>query len=366
MAVGTLAILGSGETAPNMVRVYRDLLADLSPRRGVMLDSSFGFQENVPQLTAKIVDYFATSLGLEIEPASLLDVTATTELQRAAFLEQVESSSFVFAGPGSPSYAMHQWGPVGLGDSLIKVLAGGGVVCFASAAALTLGHFTAPIYELYKVGERPFWIDGLNVLGRFGIDCVVIPHYDNAEGQNHDTRFCYLGERRLLALESMLEPDVATLGIDEHTAAIFDLDAGTLSVRGRGAVHWRIGGVTRDIDSDEPVDLASLRREGHTPTVVHQPTSPVDTDSIEELGHVAAGGGAEGVAAVARLMRLAATGGSNRIDPTPVVEGVLRARTLARSAGNFEISDALRDALVAGGIEVKDGPEGPTWSIKGS
>ena len=30
-----------------------------------------------------------------------------------------------------------------------------------------------------------------------GLDAVVIPHFDNAEGGNHDTRFCYLGERRL-------------------------------------------------------------------------------------------------------------------------------------------------------------------------
>src|SRR6266571_3494942 len=33
---------------------------------------------------------------------------------------------------------------------------------------------------------------------------VVIPHYDNAEGGTHDTRFCYLGERRLAALEALL------------------------------------------------------------------------------------------------------------------------------------------------------------------
>ena len=30
----------------------------------------------------------------------------------------------------------------------------------------------------------------------------VIPHFDNAEGGNHDTRFCYLGERRLAVLEA--------------------------------------------------------------------------------------------------------------------------------------------------------------------
>ena len=66
----------------------------------------------------------------------------------------------------------------------------GGTLCFASAAALTLGAFTAPIYEVYKVGvEEPHWREGLNVLAAFGVNCVVIPHFDNNEGGNYDTRY---------------------------------------------------------------------------------------------------------------------------------------------------------------------------------
>ncbi len=53
----------------------------------------------------------------------------------------------------------------------------------------------------------------------------MIPHYDNAEGGTHDTRFCYLGERRLRLLESMVETGTVVLGVDEHTAVLFDLDA---------------------------------------------------------------------------------------------------------------------------------------------
>ncbi len=78
----------------------------------------------------------------------------------------------------------------------------GGGVTFASAAALTLGRFTVPVYEIYKVGVEPCWLDGLDVLGPFGLNVAVIPHYDNAEGGHHDTRFCYLGERRLAMLEA--------------------------------------------------------------------------------------------------------------------------------------------------------------------
>jgi hypothetical protein len=369
VATGTVAILGSGEVAPSMVKVYRELLERLEPRRGVMLDSPFGFQENVPQLTSKIVDYFATSLQVDMEPASLLRFDDATDLERASFTERVSSARFVFAGPGSPSYAMRQWGPIGLEGALAEVLARGGVVSFASAAALTLGRYTAPIYELYKVGDAPYWLDGLNVLELAGLDCVVIPHYDNAEGQNHDTRFCYLGERRLLALESMLDEATSTLGIDEHTAVVIDLAADRLAVRGRGGAHWRHHGETLHVGHGESVELAELRRfSGATPqpapeTAVVAPEPP---ESLAALGETACRGGAEALRAIAKLVHLAESGGAGRIDPAPLIEGVLKARAVARESGNFDVSDALRDALTAAGVEVRDSPDGATWSLRGS
>ena len=71
----------------------------------------------------------------------------------------------------------------------------GGVVLFASAAALTLGTHTVPVYEIYKAGAEPHWAPGLNLVEAvLGFPAVVIPHYDNAEGGHHDTRYCYLGE----------------------------------------------------------------------------------------------------------------------------------------------------------------------------
>ena len=89
-----------------------------------------------------------------------------------------------------------------------------------SAAALTLGSHTVPVYEVYKVGEDPRWVEGLDLLGQItGIRAAVVPHYDNAEGGTHDTRFCYLGEPRLAGLEAELPAEVGVLGVDEHTAA---------------------------------------------------------------------------------------------------------------------------------------------------
>ncbi len=113
---------------------------------------------------------------------------------------------------------------------------------FASAAALTLGSHTVPVYEIYKVGEEPRWLDGLDLLTPLGLPVAVIPHYDNAEGGTHDTRFCYLGERRLAVLERMLPSDHFVLGVDSHTALVLDLVAGTATVMGLGGVTVRAGG----------------------------------------------------------------------------------------------------------------------------
>src|SRR5439155_1744872 len=85
-------------------------------------------------------------------------------------------------------------------EALTTKLAEGGAVVFSSAAALTLGRFSVPVYEIYKVGLPVHWLDGLDLMRAAGFDgsCVVIPHYDNAEGGTHDTHYCYLGERRPL------------------------------------------------------------------------------------------------------------------------------------------------------------------------
>ena len=60
---------------------------------------------------------------------------------------------------------------------------------FASAAASTLGEHTLPVYEIYKVGQDPYWEKGMNILDVYGLSCTVVPHFNNAEGGNHDTSF---------------------------------------------------------------------------------------------------------------------------------------------------------------------------------
>jgi len=97
------------------------------------------------------------------------------------------------------------------------------------------------------------------VLAEVGLNVAVIPHYDNQEGGNHDTRFCYLGERRLALLEPELPDGAFVLGIDEHTGMIMDLDADTVEIVGKGAVTLRRDGVSVRLDSGHVHPLDTLR-----------------------------------------------------------------------------------------------------------
>jgi hypothetical protein len=348
-----------------MTRVHREILARVESLNAVNIDTAYGFQLNVPQMSEKLEDYFATSLLIALKTLHFSSYEKASELERTLFKQQVREANYVFAGPGSPTYALSQWAPLHFGDDLRSVLDADGTLCFASAAALTLGAFTAPIYEIYKVGiESPHWREGLNVIAALGLNCVIIPHYDNNEGGNYDTRFCYLGEKRLLELESQLPDGVATLGVDEHTALILDLADDTITVKGRSNGYWRLNGDVTVLANGTTTSLDALR------SFVPSSARPAAVESSDDasgpvaLGNIAADGGEAGLAALAQLVQLATTGGEGFIDPTPLVEGILSARVSARANAQYDLADELRDALINAGIDVQDGPNGTVWSLK--
>jgi hypothetical protein len=355
--------MGSGEIAPSMTKVHRQLLGRLNDVRAISMDTPYGFQANVPQMTEKIIDYFSTSLGVVIKPLYYTSFEDASEVEKAIFRQEVIEANYVFAGPGSPTYAVKQWAPLAFGDNLRTTLATEGIVCFASAAALTLGARTAPIYEIYKVGDRPEWIDGLDVLSMAGIRAAIIPHYDNAEGGNYDTRYCYLGEDRLVELERQLPDDLGILGIDEHTACVIDLEEKTLQVLGKNNVYWRQMGQTQVFANGSISNLDAI--QSFEPTLVTSIDTRIGASTdIESLVVAASGTGSESVDAIAKLARLATTGGSNFVDPTTLVTSLLDLRLTARNNHEFTLADQIRNLLIDAGIEVMDGPNGSTWALK--
>jgi hypothetical protein len=411
-----LAIIGSGETAPTMVPVHAELfaLAGDAGRVAVMLDTPFGFQENADDVAARSVAYFRDSVGRAVQVATFRDAASATPLEYEQMCALLGQAGWVFAGPGSPTYAIRQWRGSRVPDLLAAKLAHGGVVVFSSAAAVGLGEVAVPVYEIYKVGEAPHWVEGLDLLRSAGLRAAVIPHYNNAEGGTHDTRFCYLGERRLRALEELLPPECGILGVDEHTACIIDAAAATLAVRGRGRVTWRRRGVERHWDAGDEVSLdevtsvhaapppAARGASGDEVSSPHQDGASPFMDQVlaaRELAIEALRARDPDRAAAAILavetalhewsrdtlqsddpdraretlrelvVRLADLARSGTADPrqrlAPLVDALLGLRDDARAARRFSDADRIREAVTSAGVEIHDTAGGTTWNVRG-
>ncbi len=376
---GTLALLGSGELAPSMVAIHRRLLQELHDVRAVFLDATFGFQENADELVAKAVDYFDVSLSTRLEVAHCRRVEALSPLERGRALEALAQATYIFAGPGSPSYALQQFHALGAEDVLRQRLADGATIVFASAAALTAGLVTMPVYEIYKAGHDPYWLRGLDLLGSFGLRAAVIPHYDNKEGATHDTRFCYVGDRRLRQLERDLPEDAGILGVDEHTAVI--VDAHRVRVLGKGRLTLRRQGEEQAFQAPAELALTEVRDILDQSSVSPSRRSATQLTATLELvaDRLATAGPAAALAVVADLVGVDDDGAraglahilrhldDGHIDRAailaPLVEAILEERSAARDARDWQLADRLRDTLSRGGILVEDTPTGTQWKL---
>ena len=420
-----LSIMGSGETAPTMAKVHRALFERFGDETApaVIVDTPYGFQENADELSARTVEFFGTSVQRPVAVASYRsrDVDAVTE---STAIARIREARYVMAGPGSPSYALRQWAGGPIPHALADKLAEGGILTMASAAALTLGAVAIPVYEIYKVGEDPRWLEGLDLLApATGLRAAVVPHYDNAEGGNHDTRFCYMGERRLRILERALPAGVFVLGVDSHTALVLDLERRTASVFGLGGVTIRALGRSSvfPTGSDVPIEtLAQVARElaaggtvdvdwepdpiGRRPgaTAVTKPAAAPLQDEMAEMEgtFIEASARSDTRAAVGALLAIDSTisariragedspdldnasatfraliarlGESAEVgtrDPRPILEPfvmtLLELRARARTSRDWDTADLIRDRLAAAGVEVRDEAAGSTWVLPG-
>jgi hypothetical protein len=297
---------------------------------------------------------------------------------------------------------------------LIERIRAGACLVAASAAALTVGRRTLPVYEIYKVGEAPHWVEGLDLLSAFGLDWAVVPHWNNAEGGNHDTRYCFMGAPRLEILERQLPPDTTLVGLDEHTALVLDLAADQAFVRGLGTVTLRRDGAERVLEKDAGIPMAWLRGEWRAGRLGPQPAAatgeasgpdgaPADhlaadpvwpplealaekvhdqlaahaylpaTQSLLDMEahiqrHAEALQERNGLAAAREVLRrtLLWFGGDLAAQAAalaPLVAALLALRDTLRAQKEWAAADAIRDCLQHSGVIVEDTPEGARWHL---
>jgi cyanophycinase-like exopeptidase len=414
-----LSIMGSGETAPTMVTTHQELLAMLpADSRAVLVETPYGFQENATEISDRTIDYFRARVGHDMAAVGPRTPDDGQSGGWDTTIATLQDADYVFAGPGSPTYALDQWRASAFPDVLRTKLRNGGIVNFASAAAVGLGHMAVPVYEIYKVGRAPQWVPGLDLLSIAGITAAVIPHFDNAEGGTHDTRFCYLGARRLDLMERQLDADALVIGVDEHTALILDLNARTASVRGRGGVTVRRSRRTlRVIGSGSQISLAGLQQAAaitadgamaNPVTATPPPPQAAEREATaltltEQVQRATAAFDAalearaakDAVAAILDLeaaiaqwsadttqsdegdraraalrgliVRLGDAAAEGLRDPieqiSPLADVVVRTRTALRRRKDYELADALRDDAADAGLELRDTAEGTTWHL---
>jgi cyanophycinase-like exopeptidase len=403
---GTIVLMGSGEMAASMVEVHKYAMSLVEgPLRAAFIDTPAGFQLNADLLAGKAVEYFVQRLNTPLEVVSFKDAGHATSEDVQAAVRTLHQTTYVFAGPGSPTYAIRNWRGTPIYDAMFKTLTQGGCLTFASAAALTLGRLAIPVYEIYKVGTTVHWVEGLDITGHSGLEVAIVPHWNNTSGGDHDTRFCFMGEPRWRVLESRLPDTTAVLGIDEHTACILRIDSNIAEVRGVGTVTVRRAGREQVFSSGDAFSLDLLRPAGSSVYADSGPALPesaalgwetirarhdallaADQPSVQEimayiydvlsvLSAAREHNNGQGMlraeetlreALVDLLATLDAPAPDVRTTIAPYVDLLLEARADLRALKQWELSDRIRDRLLALGLEIQDTPEGARWRLPGA
>ena len=356
--MGMIVLMGSGELTATMVEVHKQMLARFpdSPT-AVFLNTPAGFQLNVDEISRKAVEYFRVHVQKQLNVASYKSSENTSAFEAETAFHMLRNADYVLVGPGSPTYTVRQLQKTPIPEILVNNILSGGCLVAASAAALTLGRYTLPVYEIYKVGQYIHWVDGFDILSQFGLHLVVVPHWNNAEGGTHDTRFCFMGEPRFRQLEMLLPDDATIIGIDEHTACIIDLNAQRIDIQGIGNVTVRKKGREIKFGKKDQIPLEVLVKE-----INQRDWTPADVDDVEQTGDLKVS--KESLLNKVNVIEASFHKGLANHDQKETTNALLELDSaIWKAQKNLEdeenISEAreiLRDSIVLSGAELEDSP----------
>ena len=321
-----ITLFGSGETSPHMAKLYRGLINnfDSKANNNFLLDTPFGFQENHTILSNKIIKYFSEKVNLKIDSINFPDDNSYEE----RISQNIINSDFIFSGPGSPTYALKIWKKYGVDSLLESKINNGGIIAFSSAAALTFGSHVIPVYEIYKAGEKPKLIPGLNLINFLYKETIVVPHFNNKEGGDHDTSHCFIGKKRFDNL--IKNRDILVIGIEEHTSITFNLNTSSMKVDGKGKVFLKSPKGVIEINSGETLGIDEIN-SNYTPLIE---TKEILNNNPEEKV-------------------------DNKVNID--IDLLIDIRDKARLKKLWDISDQVRDLLISNNIEIEDRFDGSKW-----
>ncbi|MDP2777732.1 MAG: hypothetical protein Q8O48_08800, partial [Anaerolineales bacterium] len=201
MTLGRIAFLGSGETSLAGGRIFENLARLLpSPLRIAILETPAGFELNASLVAGRVAEFLQTRLQnykptVDLIPARKQGTEFSPD--NPEIIKPLLQANMIFMGPGSPSYLARQLRGTLAWDVIRARHRLGATLVFVSAAAISVGEWVLPVYEIYKVGEDVHVKEGLRLFSDFGMHVSFIPHWNNAEGGlDLDTSRCFMGMER--------------------------------------------------------------------------------------------------------------------------------------------------------------------------
>ena len=350
VAKGLLVLFGSGETGAVGKTIHRKVFQLLRKRdqRVAVLEIPAGVQPNSEIVANEGADVFRKSLREFVSSVSVVPARKKTaeRLPRRPdeigtprnddfdfspdnpeILEPLKQASYIFLGPGSPTYARKQLENSLALNMILDRWENGAVLALSSAAALAAGNFTLPVYEIYKVGSDLYWENGLRLTEKIGLNLTIITHWNNLEGgKDLDTGRCFMGKKRFADLEKLLTAGETILGIDEHTAVIIDPAAGVLTVWGKGSGRLAVNGTETELKNGVVYDLNFQKKSGDYFSI-----GAIEKDLRETVGE-------------------------NELPES--IRELLAKRKISRDNGLFGEADEIRRILLGFGYEIRDEESG--------
>ncbi|MBN1536952.1 MAG: hypothetical protein JW908_09495 [Anaerolineales bacterium] len=367
---GLIVLFGSGETSASGRKIFDHVMRSLPASPAVsLLETPAGFELNSAQVIGRVGEFLRKRLQnynpqINIVPARKRGTPFSPDDPK--LVQPLLSADMIFMGPGSPTYAVKQLYKSLTWDYLLARHDLGATLALASAATVAFGAYCLPVYEIYKVGEEPHWIMGLDFFNRYGLSLTFMPHWNNNDGgQELDTRYCFMGALRFGPLFKMLPPETSIIGLDEKTGLVIDLGSGDCEVVGLGSVTiiYEKGEADFEGQTKEKrfanTDLfknKSIRQFDHG-----QSFSLV---SFKSFRHPAAGDGIPddiwdlAICTQNNMKREKEKSKEELLPPTDILE-LVNQREMARQDKDWKAADRLREQIHARGWVIFDTPQGP-------
>lgn len=345
---GLVVLFSSGETSASGRRVYDWLFRRLSsPVRMAVLETPAGFQPNSALVAEKVGDFVRHRLQnyhpqVSIVPSRKRGTPFSPDAPE--IVAPLLQANVIFAGAGSPTYAVRQLRDSLAWHTLVARHRLGAAIILASAATIAASVQALPVYEIYKVGDDLHWCPGLDLFGPYGLSLAFVSHWDNKEGgADLDTSRGFVGRARFEQLRALLPSETKVVGIDEHTALVIDMAAETCLVMGRGGVTLCQGGEEQRFLRGQTFAITELGRfrmpepQADIPLEVWERVQAAQTEAQSETA----------------------------TQPPPEVVALLQEREAARARRDWATADDLRERIAALGWQVRDTPAGPELEPSG-